>query len=263
MIPSSLFLTKIKFTMISHLQNATATIILNRTNIIVSSHDPSSLLLTKIKMTMIAMERQRMSEPTIAGTSAEPKRKDHWLNTNTQVTLWCIFYISQLPHRCLSSDLHKGIFDFEAFTYFKSKSYFPFTTWWFVRRKSGSGNWSRKWQVWFCERESVQVFDRSSSWRGKWNGQYDVGVSNNCTSIFTSQAWPVIWGSFCAKFWVVTSVWIVHIAPGWNKILTGVEKYHHFPLIPQSHVRIVLLLHWPIALSISAIPTSMIGFLCI
>ena len=110
-----------------------------------------------------------------------------------------------------------------------------------------------RWRVWPCRlcNKSVIELQFITFWK--------------CPMCFTSASltWPVIWRPICAKFWVAASVWVVHITPGWNKIVTGVGKYHHFPLIPQSHVRIVLLLHWPIALSISATPTSMIGFLCI
>ena len=112
-----------------------------------------------------------------------------------------------------------------------------------------------RWRVWPCRLCNKSVIEL----------QFICNTFGKCPMCFTSASltWPVIWRPLCAKFRVAASVWVVHIAPGWNKILTGVEKYHHFPLIPQSHVRIVLLLHWPIALSISAIPTSMIGFLCI
>ena len=124
--------------------------------------------------------------------------------------------------------------------------------WWI---QSSEFSHINRWRVWPCRLCNKSVIEL----------QFICNTFGKCPMCFTSASltWPVIWRPICAKFWVAASVWVVHITPGWNKFVTGVGKYHHFPLIPQSHVRIVLLLHWPIALSISAIPTSMIGFLCI
>ena len=134
-----------------------------------------------------------------------------------------------------------------------------------------------RWRVWPCRLCNKSVIEL----------QFICNTFGKCPMCFTSASltWPVIWRPICAKFWVAASVWVVHITPEQHRICTSGAHigawhfcwkiwlqiictsgttYHSFPNshrpTPTTHV---LCLHWPSHLSTAAIPTSMIGFLCL